>query len=124
MTKNKSHGNGLAERDPKTGQFLVGHSRCGGRQIGSRNKLTTEFLDDLYAKWRKHGAEVLDRVIRDDPAQFLKTVAAVLPKQLDETLNLNVSLFAEARDLNEAYKLAVEYMNRKVIEADDAAIDD
>jgi hypothetical protein len=51
--------------------------------LGSRNKLTAEFLDDLYAKWQEHGADVLERVIRDDPAAFLRTVAQIMPKEID-----------------------------------------
>jgi hypothetical protein len=34
----------MAERDPDTGQFLVGHSGIGGRPKGSRNKLGEAFL--------------------------------------------------------------------------------
>jgi hypothetical protein len=52
-------------------------------------QLTTEFLDDLYAKWQKHGPDVLERVIRDDPAVFLRTVAQILPTEIDAALNVN-----------------------------------
>jgi hypothetical protein len=82
MTGNTSQNNALEGRDAKTGRFITGNNG-GGRKLGSRNKLTTEFLDDLYAKWQKHGADVLERVIRDDPAAFLRTVAQTLPKEID-----------------------------------------
>jgi hypothetical protein len=75
-------------RDAKTGRFVTGNNG-GGRKLGSRNKLTTEFLDDLYAKWQKHGPDVLERVIRDDPAVFLRTVAQILPTEIDAALNVN-----------------------------------
>jgi hypothetical protein len=82
MTGNMSQNKALDGRDAKTGRFVSGNNG-GGRPKGSRNKLTTEFLDDLYAKWQEHGAEVLERVIRDDPAAFLRTVAQILPKEID-----------------------------------------
>jgi hypothetical protein len=82
MTGNTSQNKALDGRDAKTGRFLTANNG-GGRPKGSRNKLTTEFLDDLYAKWQEHGAEVLERVIRDDPAAFLRTVAQILPKEID-----------------------------------------
>jgi hypothetical protein len=82
MTGNTSQNNALEGRDAKTGRFITGNNG-GGRKLGSRNKLTTEFLDDLYAKWQKHGPDVLERVIRDDPAAFLRTVAQILPKEID-----------------------------------------
>jgi len=82
MTGNTSQNKALDGRDAKTGRFVTGNNG-GGRKPGSRNKLTTEFLDDLYAKWQKHGADVLERVIRDDPAAFLRTVAQLMPKEID-----------------------------------------
>jgi len=82
MTGNTSQNKALDGRDAKTGRFVTGNNG-GGRRPGSRNKLTTEFLDDLYAKWQKHGADVLERVIRDDPAAFLRTVAQLMPKEID-----------------------------------------
>jgi hypothetical protein len=82
MTGNTSQNKALDGRDAKTGRFITGNNG-GGRKLGSRNKLTTEFLDDLYAKWQEHGADVLERVIRDDPAAFLRTVAQIMPKEID-----------------------------------------
>lgn len=111
-------------RDKKTGQFVVGHAGLGGRPKGSRNKLGERFLEDLHTKWKKHGRDVLERVIKDDPAAFLRTVAMVLPKELDATLNVNVGLFTEASNHVEAYRLARRYIGveDKLIEAkaDDA----
>jgi hypothetical protein len=115
-----NNGRTINGRDKTTGQFVVGHSGLGGRPKGSRNKLGEKFVEDLYAKWRKHGKDVLDRVIKDDPAAFMRTVAQVLPKELDATLNVNVGLFAEVRDFAEAYRLAKAYIGAEqpLIEAD------
>jgi hypothetical protein len=86
MTGNMSQNKALDGRDAKTGRFVSGNNG-GGRPKGSRNKLTTEFLDDLYAKWQQHGPDVLERVIRDDPAAFMRTVAQILPKEIDASVN-------------------------------------
>jgi hypothetical protein len=71
MSRNKEI-NG--ERNGK-GQFQLGHTGMGGRPKGSRDRLGQAFVADLYSKWQEHGTDVLDRVIRDDPAQFLKTIS-------------------------------------------------
>ena len=101
MTGNTSQNKALDGRDAKTGRFITGNNG-GGRKLGSRNKLTTEFLDDLYAKWQQHGPDVLERVIRDDPAAFLRTVAQTLPKEIDAALNVNAgSNFDGMEDVTE-----------------------
>jgi hypothetical protein len=86
MTGNMSQNKASDGRDAKTGRFVSGNNG-GGRPKGSRNKLTTEFIDDLYAKWQQHGPDVLERVIRDDPVAFLRTVAHILPKEFDANVN-------------------------------------
>jgi hypothetical protein len=86
MMRNASQNKALEGRDANTGRFVSGNNG-GGRPKGSRNKLTTEFVDDLYAKWQQHGPEVLERVIRDDPAAFMRTVAQILPKEIDANVN-------------------------------------
>jgi len=60
---------------------------------------TPQFITDVYCKWKRHGSSVIDRVIATDPAAFLRTVAQILPKELDQTFNMNINLI-EARDFN------------------------
>jgi hypothetical protein len=114
-----SNGRAVDGRDKKTGQFLMGHKGNGGRPPGSRNKLGEKFLEDLHAKWRKHGKDVLERVIKDDPSSFLRVVAQILPREFDTTLNVNVGLFTDIRDHVEAYRLARQHIgvDEKLIEA-------
>src|SRR6266550_3161148 len=95
--------NELEGRDASTGRFTHGNS---GRQRGSRNKLAERFLDDLQKQWRKSGREVLEKVVRDDPTAFLKVVSHVLPRELDSTLAVNVSLFREVENFDEAFQFA------------------
>ena len=59
----------MAQRDTKTGRFLAGNNG-GGRKPGSRNKLSEAFIADVQASWEKHGAEVLERVAREEPGSI------------------------------------------------------
>ena len=45
-----------------------------GRPLGSRNKLTEDFLGDLHAAWLEHGNTVLDRVIAERPEVFFQAM--------------------------------------------------
>src|SRR5262249_38303726 len=96
-------------RDPKTGRFLTGNFG-GGRPKGSRNKLTTEFLDALYAEFQVSGAAAIKKVAEKEPAKFLNLIAALLPKELDVALSVESDLLKEARDFAEAYRFAKQYI--------------
>jgi len=81
-------------RNPKNGQFVMGHAGNGGRKPGARGKLSTIFLDDLKSAWERHGADVLERVARDDPAALLRTVAMLMPKDINLSLSIDPVEFA------------------------------
>ena len=108
----EANGNGVAVTTPvertKTGQFVKGHGRIGGRKIGSRNKLSEAFLADLHKTWLKHGKKILDRVAESAPETFLRVCATVLPKamEIDGVLNVehHSTLHIEAKDFAEAYQ--------------------
>ena len=53
-----------------------------GRPKGSRNKLAEDFVYDLHAAWKEKGAAVIEAVIAEKPADFLKVVAGVIPKEV------------------------------------------
>lgn len=76
-------------RDAKSGRFQTGNIG-GGRKPGSRNKLSEAFLSDVEASWRQHGAEVLDRVARDEPGVYLRAIVALMPREA--MLNVDVAL--------------------------------
>jgi hypothetical protein len=110
VTKNASPSKELNGRDKETGQFVKGYRGGPGRQVGSRNKLGEAFIADLHARWIKDGPQVLDAVIKNKPHEFMKVVASLLPRQFDETLNLNVSMLAEVSDFVEAYRFALHHI--------------
>jgi hypothetical protein len=101
-------------RDPETGQFILGHTGSGGRPKGSRNRLSERFLIDLEAQWEKSGADVLERVAKDDPVDFMRVVAGLLPSKVDASLAIiDADLLREQTSFMAAYKLA-----RSIIGAD------
>lgn len=73
----------MSETRAKNGTFLPGN---GGRPKGSRNKLQEAFWHDMRDAWEKHGAEVITRVIEEDPSTFLKVTASQMPKEVEATV--------------------------------------
>src|SRR3954468_15704545 len=71
------------DRDGK-GRFQTGHKAAGpGRPLGSRARLGSAFISDLHDVWEEYGAQALRRCAIEEPAQFCRVVASLLPKQLD-----------------------------------------
>jgi hypothetical protein len=60
-----------------------------GRPKGSRCKLEEIFLADLLASWQEKGKDAISRAIEDDPVAYVKTVASLMPKQVDPEGGLN-----------------------------------
>ena len=54
-----------------------------GRPKGSRNRLGEAFVADMCLAWEKNGIEAIERVVAERPADFLKLVAGILPKEID-----------------------------------------
>jgi hypothetical protein len=73
----------VGERDAR-GHFLPGTKPPPdvGRPKGSRSKLGEAFLADMYDDWKEHGPEVVKKVREEKPAEYLRVVASVLPKEL------------------------------------------
>ena len=68
MAKNGS-ANSVTIRDER-GHYLKGMPGGPGRPLGSRNKLSEDFLCDMHDAWTAHGSAVLDRIITDRPEIF------------------------------------------------------
>ena len=83
----ESNGNAPAGRNAG-GRFTAGNKFSRGRR-GNRAKLGEDFLAALAAEFRRTGKSALERAARDEPVQFIKTIANLLPKQLQETLTIN-----------------------------------
>lgn len=65
-----------------------------GRPKGSRTKLGEQFLSDLMTDWDEHGQTAIKSMREKSPADYVKVVAATLPKEL----NVKVSELDELSD--------------------------
>ena len=75
-----------------------------GRPLGARNRLAETFLEDAYATWLEHGPQALETMAKDDPSAFVKTMAALLPRDV----TLNVGLGDQLAAMLEAMQAAQE----------------
>src|SRR5262245_9564777 len=71
------------EAGKNRGQFKPGQSgNPAGRPKGARSKLSESFLKALAEDFDSNGIEVIEKVRNGRPHEYLKIVAAVLPKQM------------------------------------------
>lgn len=98
-----------------------------GRPKGARSKLGEAFIDDLRTVWEESGIQALRRCVEEEPAQFLRVVASLMPKDLNINLEISSAEFAtrfrSAQALlgnaEPAPKLRRPLPNQRVIEHDD-----
>lgn len=87
-----SETNDISERD-RGGRFQTGHKAAGpGRPVGARSRLGTAFLEDLAETWHTHGASALRRCAVEDPSQFCRIVAGLLPRHVDLAIEHSVDV--------------------------------
>ena len=58
-----------------------------GRPLGSRNRFSEKFLDDLGEAWQKFGVTALERTAQDEPARFVDICSRLVPKDVQVTLS-------------------------------------
>ena len=68
------------QRDQR-GRFLPGHTNCGGRPKGERNRLAESFFEDLHLVWQKRGRNALEKLVEQDPVAFARLIGSLMPKQ-------------------------------------------
>ena len=71
-----------AGRDQR-GRFIAGNTGNGGRPRGARSKLGEQFLLDLADTWNEHGVEALRRCAVEEPVQFVRVIAGLLPRDVN-----------------------------------------
>lgn len=54
-----------------------------GRPTGSRNRLSENFLVDILAIYTEYGKDAIESVAVNQPVEFLKIIAKLLPKKAE-----------------------------------------
>lgn len=80
---------GYKELPPNAG-FKKGQSgNPGGKPIGARNKLQGAFLNTLAEDFEKDGKQAIIDMRINEPAQYIRCVASLMPKELEVTKPLD-----------------------------------
>ena len=53
-----------------------------GRPKNAKQRLSDKFLADMLEAWETSGKAAIAKVVEDRPHEFLKVVAAIVPKEL------------------------------------------
>ena len=71
------------------GKFLTTNQvkAAAGRPKGSRNKLSEEFVAEVYADWCEHGATAIRTVRETRPEVYVRVVASLLPRQVQAEIS-------------------------------------
>jgi hypothetical protein len=97
-----------------SGRFLTGNYGGPGRPLGSRNRLSENFLTDVCADWEQHCISVIADVRNKYPAVYFRIVASIVPRDqpgpvqttdLDDLTDaeLIASMKAEAAEFERLY---------------------
>lgn len=57
-----------------------------GRGKGSRNKLADAFITELLTDWEANGKKAIEDMRAKSPTDYCKVVAAVIPKEVNHTV--------------------------------------
>ena len=90
-----------------------------GRPKGARNKLSTNFLEDIHSYWSKRtngangttrGMNLLDKAAEKDPMAFCKMVASIIPKELHKENTVQVNFVEALKQINNAYIVDISHL--------------
>src|SRR5262250_871803 len=74
--------NQVIERKPN-GQFAKGSSgNLGGNAQRTRHALNADTIREMHAAFRQGGREAIEKVIRNQPAVFLKLLVLLVPREM------------------------------------------
>jgi hypothetical protein len=108
MSSNITTANSTCDgRDPHSGRFLTGNNGGPGRRIGSRNRLSEQFIADLRSDWVLYGPSVIEAVRTNDPSTYLRVIASLLPREAQ----LDVNIGFDARSFAEKFRAAVAMLD-------------
>ncbi len=61
-----------------------------GRPRGSKDRLTSAFVDALADDFDKYGAAAIEDCRRNDPAAYLRLVASMAPKEMQDSSDVSL----------------------------------
>jgi hypothetical protein len=65
-------------------QFKPGQSgNPGGKPVGARNRLSAAFIKTLADDFDKGGVEVIEKLRKEQPAQYANVIAKLMPKLME-----------------------------------------
>ena len=73
-----------------------------GRPKGSKNKISEKFLENLYENWERQGANALDKAAENEPMQYVKMVASLVPRELMKETSINISFIEALKQINQS----------------------
>lgn len=75
---------------PADKQFAPGQSgNPGGKPKAARNRLQGAFLNALAEDFDTHGKDAIVRAREEDPMGYVKAIAALMPKQVEQSQPLD-----------------------------------
>ena len=79
-----------------------------------KNRLQAAFLNDLFEDWKEHGIEAI-RVMRDEkPAEYVKVVASLMPKEVElDLVNYVARVPVNILDLDEWTKANQDLISKQ-----------
>ena len=105
------------------GQYLKGQS--GGGHLDrdrARRQLNAETIQELHAAFRRGGRKAIDKVMKNNPAMFLKMLVLLVPREM-EVMHSSVIKSMTDQQIEDAIA-AIETMmaarNAKIIEHETA----
>jgi hypothetical protein len=75
---------------PEHARFQPGQSgNPGGKAKNARNRLTNGFLTRLADDFEAHGADAIVAAREKDPVGYIKAIASLMPKQVEQSQPLD-----------------------------------
>ena len=76
----------------KSTQFQPGNKQGKGRPKGARNKFAHAFIKDFANDWKDFGPQAIEKVRTNKPDAYVKTGAALIPKDIDVNVSGSLSV--------------------------------
>src|ERR1700693_1070956 len=77
------------------GRFVKGGIAGPGRPKGARSRLGEAFIEDLRDAWEKRGIKALEQCATKKPAEFVRIVASLMPRDINLSVGLDAGAFVD-----------------------------